>query len=141
MKIEKRSLYVILEIIQIFIAVGAIPAGLAMLVDPSGAKIGMPIEMLSNSPFSNFLIPGLFLISFIGLGSFIGGIITIKRMKLTGLFAIGLGTSLIIWLLAQFYWIGFHWLQAVYFVLGTVEFILGLQIRMHRLIISGVRGE
>ena len=131
-----KRLSLVLGVLQIFIGIGAIPAGFIMIVDPSGQKLGMYVQMLSNSPFANFLIPGLFLFSINGLGSLIGGIMSIKRAKLTELFAIGLGTFLIIWLLVQFYWIGFHWLQAFYFALGIVELLLGLRIRRHKLIIS-----
>jgi len=129
-----KKLSVVLGALQIFIGVGALPAGYVMIADPSGQKLGMYLQMLSNSPFSNFLIPGMFLFSINGLGSLIGGIISIKRTKLTDLVAIGLGTFLIVWILVQFYWIGFHWLQAVYFILGIVEVVLGLRIRRHKLI-------
>jgi len=126
---KTKSLFKLLGVMQIFIGIGAIPSGLSMIINPSGAGMQMPIEMLENSPFSNFLIPGLFLFAVNGLANLIAGIISLKQHKLTWLIALGLGTFLMVWLLIQFYWIGFHWLQAFYFVLGFLEVYLGLKIR------------
>ena len=128
-KMKTKSIFKLLGFIQIFIGIGAIPSGLSMIINPSGAGMQMPIEMLENSPFSNFLIPGLFLFAVNGLANLIAGIISLKQHKLTWLIALGLGTFLMVWLLVQLYWIGFHWLQVFYFFLGFIEVYLGLRIK------------
>lgn len=42
--------------------------GLALALDPSGASIGLPLEWLSASPFSDYLIPGVVLFTVLGIG-------------------------------------------------------------------------
>ncbi len=43
--------------------------------------------------------------------------------------AIGLGTFLIIWIVAQVWWMGVHWLHFLYIILGIVELVLGSMLR------------
>jgi len=118
--------------LQMFIGIGAVPAGIAMISDPSGRSLGMPLEMLANSPFSNFLIPGVFLLVVNGIGSLLGGIASFSRHRFAGEIAAGLGTFLIVWIAAQVWWMGVHWLHVLYFVLGLVELTLGLKYRRNR---------
>ena len=118
-----------LGILQIFIGIGAVPAGIAMITDPSGNGLGIPIEMLINSPFSDFLIPGIFLLVVNGIGSLLGGAASFLRYRFAGDIAVGLGTFLIIWIVAQAWWIGVHWLHFLYVSFGIVELVLGLMFR------------
>jgi len=126
---DRRRLATGLGILQMFIGIGAVPAGIAMISDPSGRGLGMPLEMLANSPFSDFLIPGVFLLVINGIGSLLGGIASFKRYRCAGEIAAGLGTFLILWIAAQVWWMGVHWLHVLYFVLGLVELTLGLMFR------------
>ena len=129
-KLSNRSrLATGLGILQMFIGIGAVPAGIAMISDPSGRGLGMPLEMLVNSPFADFLIPGVFLLVVNGIGSLMGGIASFNRHRFAGEFAAGLGTFLMVWITAQVWWMGVHWLHALYFVLGLVELTLGLMFR------------
>ena len=118
-----------LGILQIFIGIGAVPAGIAMITDPSGSNLGMPVEMLINSPFSDFLIPGILLLVVNGIGSLLGGMASFRRYRFTGEIAVGLGTFLIIWIVAQIWWMGVHWLHILYIIIGIVELVLGLMLR------------
>jgi hypothetical protein len=120
---------IVLGIIQIFIGIGAVPAGIAMITDPSGNKLGMSPEMLTNSPFSDFLIPGIFLLVVNGIGSLFGGIVSFLRYKLAGEIAAGLGLFLFMWIVVQVWWLGLHWLHILYITLGIVELIMGLMLR------------
>jgi hypothetical protein len=129
---EYRRLAAGLGILQVFIGIGAVPAGISMIHDPSGRGLGMPLEMLANSPFSNFLIPGVFLLVVNGIGSLLGAIGSFKRHRFAGEIAAGLGAFLIVWIAAQVWWMGVHWLHVLYFVLGLVELVLGLVFRRHR---------
>ncbi len=50
-----------------FLGVGAIAGGGALILSPSGTLIGMPLSMLVNTPFNNFLIPGMILFLVLGV--------------------------------------------------------------------------
>jgi len=64
----KKSISTYLLIILVcFQMVSAIPAGLMMILDPSGDMLGVPLTMLEPSPFTDFLVPGLFLFLILGI--------------------------------------------------------------------------
>jgi hypothetical protein len=128
-KIKEKRLIIWLGILQAFIGVGAVPAGIAMIYNPSGSDLGMTVEMLINSPFADFLIPGIFLLGVNGIGSLLGALATFLGYRYAGKIAIGLGIFLILWILIQVYWLGLHWLHILYFFLGFTELVLGLKLQ------------
>jgi hypothetical protein len=127
MESSKRWVRIVLGILQIFIGIGAIPAGLTMIIDPTAQGIGMSTDMLAGSPFPNFLIPGIVLFTVNGLGSLIGAFLTFKRHAFASLSAMGLGVFLMAWVVIQVSILGLpiHWLQWLYFFLGLMELVLG----------------
>ncbi|NND04940.1 MAG: hypothetical protein HKN87_01050 [Saprospiraceae bacterium] len=56
-----------LMILICFQIISAVPSGLLLIIDPTGNKLGTPLSMLDGSPFTNFLIPGLFLFTMLGI--------------------------------------------------------------------------
>ncbi|MGE5654689.1 MAG: hypothetical protein ACM3ZQ_10605, partial [Bacillota bacterium] len=50
------------------VGIGALSGGAMAIYDPSGALYGAPTEILRTGPFTNFLIPGLFLFFVLGGG-------------------------------------------------------------------------
>ncbi len=136
MKKMKRpvSSYILLFLV-LFQALGAIPSGCSMIVDPTGRLMGLPITVLEQSPFSNFLIPGLFLGIVLGLFPLVVayGLITKKEFPilqrinlhkkyhwaLSGSFYLGI--VLVLWIGVQLYFgMGFHILHFVYATLGVL---------------------
>jgi hypothetical protein len=115
-----------LGILQAFIGIGAVAGGLALMLDPTGESLGVPLTLLEETPFASFLVPGIVLFTVNGLGSFAGAIASFTRHRYAGEAAIALGTFLVVWILIQVYWMsGFHWLHWLYLSLGIVEVVLG----------------
>jgi len=50
----------------VFLSLGGLYGGIAMLLDPSGGSLQMT-EVLSLLPVSNYVLPGLFLLSIMGV--------------------------------------------------------------------------
>lgn len=50
-----------------FLSLGAIGGGAVLIISPSGEMIGMPLSEFKNMPFNDFLIPGIILLSILGL--------------------------------------------------------------------------
>jgi len=115
-------------ILQIFIGIGAVGCGLLLIIDPSGSKMGLPIEALSNSPFESYLIPGLLLFSVNGIGNVFSAVLSFRKNRYSGYTGAFFGTALIIWIIVQTVLIGFHWLQPPILILGIVELIFGIAI-------------
>ena len=126
--------YLIMVLI-VFQFISAIPAGWAMITDPSGKNLGIPLDILEHSPFPDFLIPGLFLLIFLGMFPvfILYGLITKKELKWTQpinlyknqhwslTFAYYLGLLLVLWINMQLLFIQEYFiLQVVFSLLGIV---------------------
>lgn len=132
-----RGFSIALGLLQIFIGVGGVPAGLIFITDPSGSGMGFSLELLEGTPFSNYLLPGVFLFAVNGVASLVGGVLSLVRHRYAGAVAVALGTLLIAWIVIQVALIGLvHWLQPLYFGLGVVEVVLGLLVWRRGCIVS-----
>jgi hypothetical protein len=70
-KPAKRPLALwLLMLLLLFQGISATPSGFLLVLDPTGGRMQMPLEMLAGSPFPNYLIPGLILSIVLGLGAF-----------------------------------------------------------------------
>jgi hypothetical protein len=119
-----------LGLLQALIGIGAVAGGLALILDPSGMRLGTPLEMLQETPFATFLVPGIVLFVVNGLGSLAGAAASFSQHRYAGELGIALGAFLIAWILVQVYWMsGFHWLHWLYLGLGIVEAALGWSVR------------
>ena len=128
------KVYIGLGSLQAFIGLGALGGGFMLVIDPSGSALGVPLNLLEGSPFSDFLIPGIFLLAVNGVGSMIGAGFSFTRRRYTQEIAIVLGAILVAWIVIQVIIIfSFSWLHVLYFILGVVELGIGLYIRRRRL--------
>lgn len=123
----KGKIFITLGILQLFIAVAAISAGLLFIVDPSGEKLGMTVQLIERSHFNDYLVPGIILFTVHGLGSVMGAITSLLKKNYSGKVGTFLGVALMIWIVVQVYWMGLEsWLQPFMFLLGAIE--LGLSV-------------
>ncbi len=123
----KKFISVLEGILQAFVALGALPCGVLLMIDPSGAMLNMPLSMLAGSPFADFFWPGLVLFAVIGIGHTAVAVLSFRRHRLAGLASAVMGLGLMIWIFMQASLIGGgHWLQYFYFALGTAEVSLSV---------------
>ena len=108
----RKSLFNGLGVLQAFVGVGALVGGLGLALDPSGESLGIPLELLEETPFATYLVPGIILFAVNGLGSLAGAVASFARHQYAGKAAMALGAFLVAWILVQVYWMsGFHWLH------------------------------
>lgn len=125
-----KKIRIILGCVQIFIAIGALPAGYGMLADPTGEGLGMSTVLLNDSPLDSFFIPGLYLLIINGLGSVAGAILSFAGIRFAGIAGLILGILLCTWIMVQVWWIGLiSALQPVFLLIGIAEAWLGWKIR------------
>jgi hypothetical protein len=116
--------------LQVFIGLTAIAGGFGLISDPSGTKMDIPLEWLSNSPFANYFVPGLVLLIVNGVGNFFAGIVTFLRNRYAGNMAVAFGTFLVLFIVIEVWFIGVQTLlQPLYLLLGLTELLLGLMLR------------
>lgn len=126
----KRKAYLGLGSLQALIGIGALVGGFMLLIDPSGSKLGLPIELIEGSPFSDFLIPGIFLFSVNGVGSMIGAGFSFAKRQYAPQIAIILGALLVAWILIQVLIIhSLSWMHFLYFGLGVIELVYGFYLK------------
>ena len=134
---NKRSRFMVyfLGALQVFIGLTAIAGGFGLVSDPSGAKMDIPLSWLSNSPFTNYFIPGLVLLIIIGVGNFLAGIVSFSRNRYASNMAVALGTFLVLFIAIEVWFIGLRTLlQPLYFILGLTQLMFGL--KLPKLILS-----
>lgn len=85
----------------LFTGINGIIAGILFIIDPTGKKMGMSISYLSNSPFLNYLIPGITLLIVNGLMNVIVAILTIRKYKYFASLIIIQGLLLSGWIIIQ----------------------------------------
>jgi len=114
--------------LHLFVGVGAVFGGLAAILNPQN-PLGAPVEMLRNSPFSDFFIPGLILFAVIGLGNIAGATTGALKAKYQGYVSGILGCALAIWIVVQCMMIETVALPHVlFFAIGLVQAALALVI-------------
>lgn len=57
----------LLIILQILLGLGALGGGGTLMLAPDGRLIQMPVTLLKDTPFTDYLIPGALLFTFVGL--------------------------------------------------------------------------
>lgn len=125
----KKRGKLILGIIQLFVAIGALPAGYLLLAEPDGHGMGMSVDILSGSPFKDFFVPGLFLFTVNGLFNLVSSVLAFCKYRHASLLGLGLGAALIIWVSVQVCSVGLtHFLQPTYFFIGIIEIVLSVYI-------------
>lgn len=117
----RRAALVALVIALLFLAAGGLFGGASMLLDPSGAALGMD-AVLPQLPVASFTLPGLFLLTVMGLAPIVLAYALLARPDWRWLAAarwgghhwawsgtLALGLALMAWLALQAALIGFQW--------------------------------
>ncbi len=139
--IKTRKIRNILLFVLGFLALGAIGGGGAMVIAPAGELLEMPLSMLEKSPFHSFLIPGIILLTVLGIIPLLLIIALIKRPK-SGLaerinlfkdmhwswtFSIYIAFALIGWIQIQMVLLQtVHWLHTFYMFYAVAIIVIAL---------------
>lgn len=113
-------------VLHLFIGIGAIAGGFAAISEPV-SPLGAPVGMLEHSPFKDFLIPGMILFGFIGIGNIISAVVMRFNSKYQGYLSGVTGGGLVVWIVVQCIMIrGIVALHVIFFTLGAVQCVFAL---------------
>jgi hypothetical protein len=130
MKMFTRSLkeiFISLIIIELFNGLSGLAGGIGLISDPSAASLGMDLAWLDGTPFNNFLIPGIILFVFNGMGNILAAVLSIRKQRYFAAVAVFFGAGMIIWIISQVSFIGYKsFLQPLYFSTGLIQAVLGI---------------
>jgi hypothetical protein len=143
MKNQKKKrpfmLYLLMALI-LFQAISAIGGGLCLVISPSGSLFQMPVQNLKNTPFRDFLIPGIILLVFLGIipailfyaliwhpeWNFPDKLNIYNNRYWIWSYCLYISIMLIIWILVEILLIGYDPLQTIYGLLGVSILIVTL---------------
>lgn len=118
--------------LHLFVGIGAMAGGLAAIISPL-EPLGMPLEPLKNSPFTNYLIPGIILFTVIGLGNVISALTLCYKSKYQGYISGTLGGALVIWIIVQCMMLrAVAFLHVLFFIIGVIQGLLAITILFHK---------
>ncbi len=124
-----------------FLGLGAVGGGVLFIVSPSGELLGMPISALNNSPFNNFLLPGIILFLALGVAPLLliiplrtkpisklaQGFNFFRDMHWAWSYTIYIAFALIIWIQIQMVIIrGVHFLHTFYIFFALIILFVAL---------------
>jgi hypothetical protein len=103
----------------LFQGLSGIAGGAALVAKPSGAVLRMPVSNLRDSPFHDFLVPGLILLLVLGVSPLLtlAGLWARQAWAWYSSFAVGCG--LVIFEIVEVSVVGFSFLQIVYGAVGV----------------------
>ncbi|MCK7526185.1 MAG: hypothetical protein MZV64_55570 [Ignavibacteriales bacterium] len=129
MKSKKPISVIVLMVSVFFQALSGLGGGAFLIADPTGETLNLSLSFLINSPFPDYLIPGIILFTVLGVYPLIVTAGLWKRKYWGWLGSILLGIALLIWIFVEIIMIGYQSeppLQLIYGILGIVILFLAL---------------
>lgn len=133
--------------LHFLLGLGAVFGGGAFIIDPSGELLGIPLDLVENSIFPNYLIPGAILFMLFGVVPIYLSFVIPKQGE-SGMFepinifkekhwswalSLYIGFALCIWIVIQVYIIkGMHAIHLLYFFWGVFIQVLTLHPKSQR---------
>ncbi|MGE0229732.1 MAG: hypothetical protein AB7I38_10710 [Dehalococcoidia bacterium] len=114
------------------LGVAAVAAGLAFARRPDGGDLGMEATWLEGSPFTDFRIPGLFLLLVIAPANVASALLLARRHRGGPYLSLATGLLLVVWLAIQTAILGLrHWSQLLWWAVFPLVALLGAM-QVHR---------
>jgi hypothetical protein len=117
--------------LEAFTGLTALAGGVLLMARPDGSLLQVAPTALAalgrNSPFADFLVPGLALAAIVGGGMLAAATLLMKRRPLALEAAMAAGGALVVFEIVEFAAIGFMPLQAVEAIVGLL--VMGLAAR------------
>ncbi|HAD13371.1 MAG TPA: hypothetical protein DCF33_13150 [Saprospirales bacterium] len=122
----------ILKALLFLLGIAAIPPGLSMMMNPSGAGVGFPSGQLDQTPFPDYFFPGLILAVFMGFFPLLAWfglwkkfswplaerVNPFRQFHWAWTLSVACGICLMIWILVQITMVPYFFLQPTMFSWG-----------------------
>jgi hypothetical protein len=130
----------LLALLHLFLGINGLAGGVLLFIKPDGSLLGMQKNWLEHSPFTNYLIPGLLLATFLGLlplltftglitknnWRFPEGLNIYKNRSWAWTYSLYTGIIAIFWITIQLILTQYFWIQPVIIFIGLFIIILSL---------------
>jgi len=122
-------------------ALDGLLGGIALVAGPRGEILRMPLSYLKGSPFPDYRIPGIILLTVLGLFPLVAAAGLWRRQRWAWYASLAVGCGLVIWLAVQVIIIPFNPLQAVIAVEGLTIAVLTLLPSVRRYCLPRIVGD
>lgn len=113
-----------LTITHMLVALGGMAGGYAAISSPY-SPMGMPLDNLKNSPFSNYFIPGIILFVLVGLGNALCAVFPRFWPRYRGYPSGVIGCGQMTFIVVQCIMIqGIVQLHVIFFIIGLIQTVL-----------------
>ncbi len=119
----------LLFLLTAFVALTAILSGALLVSYPDGSLLNLSVELLKETPFKNFLVPGILLTVVVGGINLVAVILNMQTHPLRYNWAIAGAIVIICWILFQMFFSLTHWLHVAYLIIGIVMILLAWQLK------------
>lgn len=133
MQYRKSFTIYVLIILVVILGIGGIYGGASLVNDPTGKDLVLPLRWLQASPFKNYLIPGIILLTVLGIFPIAAAAALIMRSRGALTSARIVGYALIIWMAVELYIVGYQPqspLQLIFGLLGVLILLLAYSSRV-----------
>ncbi len=105
----------------IWLGIGALAGGAALLLKPDGSVMQFSTDLLEGSPFADYTIPGLILGGLFGVGSLLLAVLAYRREPIAPFLILALGVGQMVWIVVELAIIReFSFLHIVMFTTGLL---------------------
>lgn len=105
----RRPLSVVAVLIALLIqGLSGVAGGLGLVLDPSGASLGIPVDWLEGSMFRDYLIPGVILLLVLGVWPLVALIAVWRQRPWAWHATVLVGVALLVWLAVEIGMIGYQ---------------------------------
>lgn len=123
-----KLMRIIIIVIHFLVGIGAVGGGIPAVLNPNN-PLGAPIDALKNSPFNNYLIPGIILLTVIGIGNLFAAVMALIRIRPYPYISGFSGAALVGWIVVQCIMLqAVAILHVIFFSIGVVLGLLSLYI-------------
>ena len=120
----------IMYILIAAVAITSIVSGFIMINDPNGGGIDLSTGILESTPFNDFVIPGILLLTVVGSVNLIAIYTAISRSANRYNWAMAGGIMTSGWIIIQLILIQeLHWLQFAYLGIGLLITLIAYQLK------------
>ena len=121
---RSRPLGLVVLMAALFLqGLSGVAGGIGLTFDPSGRSLQLPLNWLVGSSFEDYFLPGLILLTVLGLVPLVAFYGLLQRRPWSCFLAALVGVALLVWIAVEIAIIGYHAdppLQLIYGALGIV---------------------
>lgn len=127
---KKRLVYTAAVILVLFVTSSALVGGIYLLTDSAGSSLGISRDILSRSPFYDFVVPGVLIFGGLGITGLMTAFSAVFRTREYYRLVLYYGVLVTAWMVAQgFVLRNFNVLQVYYLLAGLMIVYLASRLR------------